>query len=279
MPVLDAVQTFAGITNENEFYSHHYLAEVFKGDIKARLEAWDADEALYPGDEPHRAPPKRLTAWSQKWFSLRGQIERSRDDAEKWQLFAQLQTGLLQALGYAAPASGTTGVTSPAHELVVGLPLPLWHLLGRPGSHGQAAIPQAPQLVIAPAYQPGAESEDVLDQQLTPMHYAGDAVPPALKGETWATIVSDALFGAESAPRYVLLIGLDHWLLLDRYKWPNNRALRFDWADILDRKDSATLQAAAALLHQVRLAPGSGANLLEALDEMVHKHALASART
>lgn len=38
MPVLDAVQTFAGITNENEFYSHHYLAEVFKDNIKARLE-------------------------------------------------------------------------------------------------------------------------------------------------------------------------------------------------------------------------------------------------
>ena len=36
MPVLEAVQTFAGIANENEFYSHHYLAEVFKGDIKAR---------------------------------------------------------------------------------------------------------------------------------------------------------------------------------------------------------------------------------------------------
>ncbi len=26
MPVLEAVQTFVGITNENEFYSHHYLA-------------------------------------------------------------------------------------------------------------------------------------------------------------------------------------------------------------------------------------------------------------
>ena len=40
MTILDTVQTFAGITNENEFYSHHYLAEVFKGDIKARIDAW-----------------------------------------------------------------------------------------------------------------------------------------------------------------------------------------------------------------------------------------------
>jgi hypothetical protein len=48
MAALDAIETFAGITNENEFYSHHYLAEVFKGDIKARLDAWDAHEALNP---------------------------------------------------------------------------------------------------------------------------------------------------------------------------------------------------------------------------------------
>ena len=39
MSVADSVSTFAGLTNENEFYSHHYLAEVFKGDIKSLLEA------------------------------------------------------------------------------------------------------------------------------------------------------------------------------------------------------------------------------------------------
>lgn len=71
----------------------------------------------------------------------------------------------------------------------------------------------------------------------------------------------------------MLLLGLDHWLLLDRYKWPNNRALRFDWVDILDRKDTATLQAAAALLHHDSLAPGEGISLLERLDENAHKHA------
>ena len=79
MPVLDAVQTFAGIANENEFYSHHYLAEVFKGDIKARLDAWEAAEAEHPGEEAHRAPHKRLQTWAQKWFGLRGQVQRSRD--------------------------------------------------------------------------------------------------------------------------------------------------------------------------------------------------------
>ncbi len=259
MPVLDAVQTFAGIANENEFYSHHYLAEVFKGDIKARLDAWEATEAEHPGDEAFRAPHKRMQAWAQKWFSLRGQLQRARTsgdgDAERWLLFSQIQTGLLQALGYDAPAKLPT-----QHELVSGLPIPFWHL-------------QLPKLAVIPAYQPGAESEDLLDHKLLSLHYGGDAVPSTLHGETWAEMLSDAVFGAETAPRYVLLLGLDHWLLLDRYKWPNNRALRFDWADILDRKDSDTLKACAALLHKDCLAPGQGNSLLESLDENAHKHA------
>ncbi len=271
MAVLDAVDTFAGIANENEFYSHHYLAEVFKGDIKSRLEAWDANEALHPGTESERAPAKRLSAWGQKWFALRGQIAKARDDTEKWQIFTQLQTGLLQALGYSTP-----GKTAPIVELVPGQPLPLWQLLAKGGSAGQSAAAAAmlpSQLAIVPAYQPGAEDEDLLDHKLTHLHYGGDNVPPALKGEAWASIVSEALFGAENPPRYVILLGLDHWLLLDRYKWPNNRALRFDWVDILDRKDTATLQAAAALLHHDSLAPGEGISLLESLDENAHKHA------
>ncbi len=270
MPVLEAVQTFAGIANENEFYSHHYLAEVFKGDIKAKLEAWEAEEAEHSGDEAHRAPPKRLQAMAQKWFSIRGQIDRAKDDADRWSLFVQMQSGLLQALGYAAPVASQQPV-----ELVAGQALPLWSLLAKDkDSSSPASLSlQAPQLAIVPAYQPGLENEDLLDHTLSRLHYAGSDVPTALVGETWADMLSDAIFGADLAPRYVLLLGLDNWLLLDRYKWPQNRALRFDWTEILDRKDPATLQAAAALLHKTSLAPGEGNSLLESLDENAHKHA------
>lgn len=262
MPVLEAVQTFAGITNENEFYSHHYLAEVFKGDIKARLDAWEAAETAAQSAEsdeaarePLRAPHKRLQAWAQKWFALRSQVQRTGEAAERWRLFTQLQAGLLQALGHAAPGKLPT-----AHELAVGQPLPFWHL-------------QLPQLAILPAYQPGAENEDLLDHGLLSLHYGGEPVPQALRSDTWADLLSDVVFGADTPPRYVLLCGLDEWLLLDRYKWPNNRALRFNWADILDRKDADTLKACAALLHKDCLTPGEGNSLLESLDENAHKHA------
>src|SRR5258708_2851159 len=153
MPILDAVQTFAGISNENEFYSHTYLTAVFKDDIRERLADWDAEEAQHPGDETYRAPYKRLQGWVQRWFALRGQVTRSRDEHERWQLFMQLQTGLLQALGYHQPPRTLT-----LYEFVSGLPLPVWDVQGA-------------RLSIIPAYHPGAENDDLLDQQLTTFHY------------------------------------------------------------------------------------------------------------
>ncbi|WP_330727996.1 Eco57I restriction-modification methylase domain-containing protein [Burkholderia multivorans] len=255
MPVLDAVQTFAGISNENEFYSHTYLSEVFRGDIKERLADWDAEEAQHPRDETHRAPYKRLQGFSQRWFSLRGQVARGRDAHERWQCFMELQSGLLHALGYRRPPRTLT-----LHEFVSGLPVPVWDVQGA-------------RLAIVPAYRASGEDDDILDNQLSDFHYGGEPVPPGLRGETWATMLSDAVFGSDEPPRYVLLVGVDEWLLLDRYKWPNNRALRFNWADILDRKDGETLKACAALLHQDCLAPGEGSSLLESLDSNAHKHA------
>ncbi len=263
MPVLEAVQTFAGISNENEFYSHHYLAEVFKGDIKTRLDAWQANEDQHPGDDTQRTPAKRLQGCAGRWFGLRGQVAKGHEPQERWASFVQLQTGLLQALGYAAPAR-----TPALQELVPGLPLPMWQLLGH-----QAGAGTAYRLAIIPAYQPSREEDDLLDHQLSALHYGDEPLPANVKGETWADLLSDAVFGADNPPRYVLLLGLDEWLLLDRYKWPNNRALRFNWADILDRKDTDTLKAAAALLHKDSLAPGEGSSLLESLDENAHKHA------
>ena len=258
MATLDTVQTFAGITNENEFYSHHYLAEVFKGDIKARIDAWLEGEQESGRDaDAGRAPFKRLASWSSHWFALRADLYKVREPRERLSAFADLQGGLLRALGY--------GLAPAQHEFVPGSPVLVWQLLGDPH--------KTPQLVVVPAYNPGQEEDDVLDQKLASVHYDGFPVPQDLQGEMWAAIVSDAIFGGDAPPRFVIVVGLNEWLLLDRYKWPNNRALRFDWNDILDRKDASTLQAAAALLHRESLAPDAGVSLLESLDENAHKHA------
>ncbi len=86
--------------------------------------------------------------------------------------------------------------------------------------------------------------EWLADRMLTSF---GRHCAPLLHSPHLAEVITEAIFGSDTPPRFVILAGLKEWLLLDRFKWPNNRALRFDWDDILDRKDSATLQAAATM--------------------------------
>jgi len=74
----EAVTAFVGIENENEFYSHHYLAEVFRSDIKTQLAAWEDREDAHPGDESARAPYTRLRQLTRDWFALRDRIARER---------------------------------------------------------------------------------------------------------------------------------------------------------------------------------------------------------
>ena len=268
MSVAQTVQSFTGIANENEFYGHHYLAEVFKGDIRTLIESWQATEeagaqAIDAGTTSEdsraetRAPFKRLGGLGGKWFAGLASQARLNEDVERLQAHLQLHAPLLEALGYKLKPQQV--------ELQGGMPVPVWAAFGE--AH------QAPQLLIVPAYQPGREDDDPLDHHLTAAHYDGQEIPNAFKKLTWLEIISEALFGTDQPPRYVILVGYKEWLLLDRYKWPNNRLLRFDWTEILDRKETYTLQAAAALLHHDSLAPNQGASLLDGLDENAHKHA------
>lgn len=57
-----------GITNENEFYSDHYLNEIFSGDVKQQLDAWNQREEQSrekTPDNPERAPYKQFASLSQ----------------------------------------------------------------------------------------------------------------------------------------------------------------------------------------------------------------------
>ena len=263
MSVAQTIQSFVGIANENEFYGHHYLSEVFNGDIRAQIERWQAAEeaaATATTDTERaaaRAPHRRLAGLGGKWFAGLAAHARFREPAERWIAHQTLHEPLLAALGYSLKPDVVL--------LQPHMPIPVWSVLGEPH--------QAPRLLIVPAYTPDHEDEDPLDHTLQPVHYGGQEVPSLLKKTPWLELVSEAIFGADHPPRFVLLIGFKEWLLLDRYKWPNNRLLRFDWNEILDRKDTHTLQAAAALLHRESLAPDTGSSLLDGLDENAHKHA------
>jgi hypothetical protein len=100
------------------------------------------------GPDVRRAPFKQVASWSTRWFALRADLSKAREVREKLTIFAERHAGLLRALGYT--------LAQAQHEFVAGSPLPLWVTLG--DRH------KAPQLVVVPAYNPGQDDDDLLDQ-------------------------------------------------------------------------------------------------------------------
>ena len=255
MPAATAA-TFTGIHNENEFYSHHYLSEIFSGDIRATVDRWREQ----PDAERGRTPYAALRTLAGDYVRFRRDFDRERRSGQRLTLQRAWFRQLLPALGYEwNPAD---------HPLDDGDEMPVLAAAG--GSAG------APALLALGAYDPEAEGEDPLKLKPHPLQFHGEAPPPeALLRETWDEVVTRRIFGQDHPPRWLLVLSFSRVLLIERGKWTHNRLLRFDLDEILGRREDATLKAAAALLHRDCLLPPEGQSLLDSLDENSHKHAFA----
>lgn len=274
MAIKDSAANYIGLSNENEFYSHHYLSEVFTGDIRQTLERWAESEALSKeqDDTPVRAPYNRLKSLSRNYFSMREQMRLAvggRVAAEKRvALQRDFFKQLLQVLGY--------GYNPQNLELEDHSEIPV---LGAvcPGHDEQAAKNIfSPDLVILGAFETDPEALGADPLSLSPHkdQFHGDVPPvPELLKESWNDIISKRIYGQAHPPRWVLLLSDSQLLLIDRLKWNQNRLLRFDWDEILGRRDDATVKATTVLLHKQSLLPDEGICLLDNLDENAHKHA------
>ncbi|WP_199454174.1 Eco57I restriction-modification methylase domain-containing protein [Vibrio owensii] len=267
-----------GISNENDFYSHHYLSEIFVGDIRGVLEGWQQKEneareqertEREKGGNPvkgYRTPFEALRSYSGEYFrqlnqhkAAKGETKRLSDQRSRW-------SPVLHALGYEL---------KPTSVLIDGAELPV--LSAYQDTQGQ------PLLWIVEAHDLSGDDADPLSLPLLASQLAtvNEESQKSLKqnahGEllTWQDLVSKKVFSAQEPPRWVLLLGNRQCLLLDRTKWAQNRLLRFDIEEILSRKEADTLKATAALLHKDSICPEQGQNLLDNLDESSHKHAFA----
>ncbi|WP_205729144.1 DNA methyltransferase family protein [Ferrimonas sediminicola] len=270
----------AGIHNENDFYSSHYLSEIFQGDIKGVLANWQQHEEeskarehsqreatglpIKPG---FRTPHSELGRLAKGFFvQLNEHQSLTKPDRV---LAAQRQRWqpLLEALGY-----DNTPVTV---ELDDGLTLPL--LAGYNDAQGH------PYLWLVEALDSHWDNSDPLGLRLSKTQRAELSEEQQEQWHkwkkqnnsdlSWQDLISKQIFNAENPPRWLLLVGERQLLLLDRTKWSQNRLLRFDFDELLGRKESDALKAVAVLLHKDSLCPAQGQNLLDDLDNNSHKHA------
>ncbi|WP_242006660.1 Eco57I restriction-modification methylase domain-containing protein [Vibrio cholerae] len=266
-----------GIYNENDFYSHHYLSEVFVGDIRGVLEQWLEKEnqareieraEKEQGGKPqrgYRAPHTQLASYSGEYFRELNQHLSVKDINKRLSNQRARWSPILHALGFEIKPTqvllenGQLPVLS-AYQDHQGLPL-LWILEAHDPSMDDCADP-----LSLPLLSQQLEALEPEQRKVLLKTQQGDEL-------SWQDLISKKIFSAPEPPRWLLLLGNRQCLLLDRTKWAQNRLLRFDLEEILGRKESDTLKAMAALLHKDSICPQQGQNLLDNLDESSHKHA------
>ncbi len=265
-----------GITNENEFYSQHYLAEIFSGDVRGVLETWSNLETearetarLNNQKEPdYRTPYNQLNSMWREALNQLDSIQRPQPPVERVLKGRALLKQLLQV--FDLPYDPVRQALSDSDNFE----LPLL---------GELRTQQnEPLLWIleAQALDEGDEFDaDPLSMRLHPAQLNSLNATPVAKTITasdapdWQKLLSTIVFTQPRPPRWVLLVSPFQWLLLDRAKFAQHRLLRFDWKEFFSRRELETLKAVSVLLHKESLFDAQGQSLLDTLDENAHKHA------
>ena len=237
-----------GIVNENAFYSEHYLHSVLEKDlrqwVKAQREEIEGD-ALPPWNA--------LQKLKEQFLELHERFQLSTDSKERLALQRTFVRKVVWALGF---------TTRPATNPMRNGPLPVFAV--------EESDPNA-RLWMVEAFDSEDSGEDVL---LLPAHALQldeftSSVPVSLD-----RLIGDAFF-AQEPPRWILVVSLRTFVLLDRSKWSGHRALRFDWEGLYNRKTLlGTFQMITMLLSRSSLCPDSGQrSVLDLLDEQSRAHA------
>jgi hypothetical protein len=225
-----------GITNENGFYTHHYLSAVLENDLKDVFKEWRRREE----EEGIRSPYAELRPLAKDFFTARSKLERERKASERLELQRDFLQKLLPVLGY------------PLHidlkELEEGKSIPVLGEVRKPSG--------APELWILETLCSPGEDEDPLEASLQASQCpVGSDLDADIVAMSLEDLITRKVFGRSEPPRWVLLASDAQLLLLDRGKWNERRLLRFDLKEIFGRREPSIFQAMAALLHRESVCP------------------------
>ena len=263
--------TWAGISNDNEFYSEHYLADIFQRDIGESIAKWQEAEAQAREDadgqvsEAQRAPWNRLRRIAHAYNQNLSIIERQRDRGARVEGQRELVRDLLELFDYKYQP----------RRLPCGDDAEFPVLAEYKGGNGQ------PLLWVVQAVSiddPGLDplATPLMQEQFTTL--SSTPVPKAMQDAAgglidWQAALSRFVFAQPNPPRWVLLTSPRQWVLIDRTKFAQARVLRFDWVELFSRREAETLKAVSVLLHSRSLIEDAGQSLLDRLEENAHRHA------
>lgn len=260
--------SFPGISNENEFFSDHYLSEVFLRDAKDTLDSWlqhekDAKLEATTGqsvDLSTRTPYNQLSSLAADFSNARLALERTKSDADRRDTQREWSAKLCSVFSLSQSPTPL--------ELSDDLVLPI--LATITDHSGEPLL-----WVIEALHQDEVDTDPLAMAPLAVQVSIGEDVPlpDAMQNKSWQELLAKTIYTDDATPRWIILASGCQWLLLDRAKFAQNRLIRFDWQEILSRRHTDTLKAATVLLHQDSLLGDQGQSLIDTLDDSSHKHA------
>ncbi len=240
-----------GIENANDFYSQHYLDEVLENDLKDLFARWQ--------EQGSASPVARLRGMAGEYFRLRDRSLKARTLADRVTLLNELAEQLLNALGYDLQPET---VAFEAGDLPV--------LACYRSADGN------PALVIALAPMEMGATEDewaVLNAAPLAPRDSVESGYSFIPDMDWETATSKIVFGDTHPPRWLLLLGHNELVVIERSKWARKALLRFELPEIFGPRDEKLFRATAALASKESILPTEGIALLDTLDSNSHKHA------
>ena len=250
-------KTYPGITNENSFFSDHYLSDLFAKDRQRWAKDTDAELAS-PADRRRLAS---LYLQGKRAYGAgmeRGVLPRQA---------GEFQQALLEVLGYDRRPERVP-VTIDNRQVAIPLLArvatskeqdTLWMVEFRDeiGDEEWGGDP------LAGAFHTGLYPWSDIDELDLP---DGDT--------TVEKVIEAGVFGQSRPPRWVMVVSLARIVLLDRVKWAEDRLLRFDLETILTHPDAESFRTMQALLHRTSLAPTGEVRGMEGFDENSRLHAV-----
>ncbi|MDR2353100.1 MAG: N-6 DNA methylase, partial [Deltaproteobacteria bacterium] len=284
---------YTGIDNHNEYYTNHYFYNLFQSDVKAKIKELTpkpcADGVLA------KAPWTKLRGYARLFFEALDRAKKNEDPNDNLKLVEDLAIKYLDALGYPkrnpisveidkdmfAPVFLHSGEKS--GDNLVWIILSTYDIFPKSIGKDNGQDKEQNNGENSDHYRKLSKEEDILNKCAFNLETSKEKTLEDDQG-SFASItdfsnhelISKALFKLKlkNPPRFIMLIGLNQIILVDRNRWNSKRYLSFNLEDIFLLKDTNTLEAMTALLYRDSLSPQDGESALDEFHDKSYRNAL-----
>lgn len=241
-----------GIGNRNEYYTNHYFSTMFEDGASERIKQWTEESK----NQDIKTPWAMLRDNAKQYYPIHDRYDRGQSQLTTAANIITMAALYLESMGYGKANSVIINVNDE-------FDIPIFH--------EETKANKAPALWAVLAHSKdkncGIMENNVLDFN------AVNNDDLRLSNDNIEALATKLLFHTAEPPRFLIVIGIDTIVLIDRNKWNEKRYLEFDLQEIFSRHETSTLQAMSVLLHKDSLCPADGSALIDTLDEQSRKHA------